>query len=110
MKKITLLFILLSFSFGFSQNLLLGFEPGESGGIDGAPFGGMAAPIVEAGTGSNTTQVLKIVANSGSQIWQGINLDLTTDVDLTSTQTMEIDVKSATAITFLVKVNDGNWR
>jgi hypothetical protein len=107
MKKITLLFILLSFSFGFSQNLLLGFEPGESGGIDGAPFGGMAAPIVEAGTGSNTTQVLKIVANSGNQIWQGINLNLTTDVDLTSTQTMAIDVKSATAITFLVKVNDG---
>jgi len=89
MKKITLLFILLSFSFGFSQNLLLGFEPGESGGIDGAPFGGMAAPIVEAGTGSNTTQVLKIVANSGNQIWQGINLNLTTDVDLTSTQTRQ---------------------
>ena len=80
MKKITLLLALLVSSIGFSQDLLLGFEAGESGGIDGSPFGGMAAPMVVAGTGSNTSQVLEIVANSGGEIWQGTNLNLTTDV------------------------------
>ena len=34
MKKITLLFFLLTFSLGFSQDLLLGFESGESGGVN----------------------------------------------------------------------------
>ncbi|MEL0455314.1 T9SS type A sorting domain-containing protein [Flavobacteriaceae bacterium SZ-1-7] len=107
MKKVTLLLSFLIASFGFSQDLLLGFEAGESGGMDGGPFGNMAGPTVVAGTGSNTSQVLEIVANSSGEIWQGINLNLSTDVDLTSTQTMTMDVKSATAITILVKVNDG---
>lgn len=107
MKKITLLFALLISSVGFSQDLLLGFEASESGGVNGAPFGGMAAPAVEDGTGSNTSKVLKIVANSGAEVWQGVNFNLSDNVDLTSTQTMTIDVKSSTAITFLVKVNGG---
>lgn len=96
-------------SFGFSQDLLLGFEAAESGGLDGGPFGNGNALAVNLvpGTGTNTTQVAEFIANSGGEIWQGININLTTDVDLTSTQTMTIDVKSATAITFLAKVNDG---
>ena len=105
MKKITLLFALLICSIGFSQDLLLGFESGESGGLTGA-FGG-GAYTIEAGTGSNTSQVAKIVPNSTGEVWQGTNLALTSNVDLTSTQTMTIDVKSSTAITFLVKVNGG---
>jgi hypothetical protein len=109
MKKITLLIILMISSLGFSQDLLLGFETGESGGVNGAPFGGMPVPILEAGTGTNTSQVLKIVGNSAAsgEVWQGINLNLTSLVRLTTTKTMTIDVRSATPITFLVKVNGG---
>ncbi|WP_242158050.1 T9SS type A sorting domain-containing protein [Aestuariivivens sediminis] len=107
MKKITLLLFVLIASVGFSQDLVLGFEAGESGGVNGATFGGMPAPTVMAGTGSNTSQVLEIVGNTAGEPWQGVNLNLTTNVNLSSTQTMTIDVKSATAITFLVKVNGG---
>lgn len=107
MKKITLLFALLISSIGFSQDLLLGFETGESGGILGGPFGNMGAPTIVAGTGANTSQVLQIVGNINGEVWQGINLTLTETVDLTNTQTMTVDVMSATPITFLVKVNGG---
>lgn len=105
MKKITLLFALLITSIGFSQDLLLGFENGESGGLTGS-FGG-GAYTVEAGTGSNTSQVVKIVADSAGETWQGTNIGLTSNVDLSSTQTMTIDVKSSTPISFLAKVNGG---
>jgi hypothetical protein len=108
MKKITLILILLTFSLGYSQDLLLGFEAGESGGINGGPFGDGPAPVVEAGTGSNTSQVLKIVGNPAGQPWQGINLTLTSNVNLIATQQMTMDVLSATPITFLVKVNGGS--
>jgi hypothetical protein len=107
MKKITLLLLVL-FSFsGYSQDLLLGFETGESGGIVGDPFGGAPAPIIEAGSGTNTTQVLKMVGNPAGEPWQGININLTSLVNLTTTQTMTMDVFSASAITFLVKVTGG---
>lgn len=107
MKKITLLFALLISSIGFSQDLLLGFETGESGGVNGGPFGNMGAPTLVTGTGTNTTQVLQIVGNINGEVWQGINLNLTENVDLTNTQTMTVDVMSATPISFLVKVNGG---
>jgi hypothetical protein len=107
MKKITLFIFLLTFSLGYSQDLLLGFEAAESGGINGGPFGDGPAPTVEAGTGTNTSQVLKIVGNPGGQPWQGINLTLTSLVNLTATQTMTMDVFSAEPVTFLVKVTGG---
>ncbi len=88
-------------------DLLLGFETAETGGIDGGPFGNMAAPVLEAGTGSNTSRVLKFVGNTAGDVWQGINLNLTSNVNLTTTQTMTIDVKSATPIYFLSKVTRG---
>ena len=108
MKKITLLIFLLTFSLGYSQDLLLGFQPGESGGFpNGGQFGDAPVPVVETGTGTNTTQVLKIVGNTAGQPWQGINLNLTSPVNLTTTKTMTMDVFSDTAITFLVKVTGG---
>jgi len=87
--------------------LVLGFEPAESGSV-GAEFGGMAPPVVEDGTGSNTTKVLKIVGNPATDVWQGVNLTLTTPVDLSTSQTMTMDVLSADPITFLVKVTGGS--
>jgi hypothetical protein len=88
-------------------DLLLGFETAESGGVDGGPFGNGPAPVLEAGTGSNTTQVLKIVGNPAGEPWQGINLNLTSPTNLTASQTMTIDVFSADPITFLVKATGG---
>ena len=107
MKKITLLFAFLISIAGFSQDLLLGFETSESGGVNGGPFGGMAAPTLVTGMGSNTSQFLEIIGNSGAEVWQGINFNLSDNVDLSTTQIMSIDVKSSTAISFLVKVNGG---
>lgn len=113
LKHIGLLCVLLVASAGYSQSLLLGFEASESGGVVGDPFGGAPAPVVEAGTGTNTSQVLKIVgtpmgANPDIQPWQGINLNLTSPVNLTTTKTMTMDVFSASAVTFLVKVTGGS--
>ena len=88
------------------MDLLLGFEPGETGSV-GATFGGLATPVVETGSGSNSSQVLKIVGNPTGEPWQGVNLTLTSPVDLTTTQTMTMDVFSDTPITFLVKVTGG---
>jgi hypothetical protein len=106
MKKITLLLFLFSFALGYSQDQLLGFEPGETGSV-GAAFGDLPAPLVETGTGTNTTQVLKLVGNTAGQPWQGVNLTLTSLVNLTTTKTMTMDVFSDTPITFLVKVTGG---
>lgn len=88
-------------------DLLLGFETSESGGVNGGPFGNGVAPVVQAGTGSNTSQVLRIEGNPAGEVWQGINLNLTESADLTSSQTMSIDVLSSTPIYFLVKVLEG---
>jgi len=88
-------------------DLLLGFETTETGGINGGPFGNGPAPVVETGTGSNTSQVMKIVGNPAGEPWQGINLNLSSLVNLTTTKTMTMDVFSADPITFLVKVTGG---
>lgn len=63
----------MSFSCVYAQDLLLGFETTESGGVDGGPFGNGPAPTVEAGPGTNTTQVLKITGNPAGEPWQTIN-------------------------------------
>lgn len=105
MKKITLLFSLLITSLSFSQDVLQNFE--AAGAVNGGPFGTGVAPTVLAGTGSNTSQVLEMVGDTGGEVWQGINLNLAKDVQLTTSKTMTIDVKSDTPITFLVKVNGG---
>ena len=96
----------MTISLGYSQTLRLGFESGETGNAFG-PFGGFAIQPVQAGTGSNTSLVLPIIANPAGQIWQGCNFVLTTPVQLTTTKTMTIDVLSSTPVTFLMKVNEG---
>jgi hypothetical protein len=88
------------------MDLLLGFETTETGGIDGGPFGG-ANTVVENGISTNTSKTLKVVGNLGGENWQGVTLNLTSSVNLTTTKTMTMDVYSATPINFLVKVQDG---
>jgi hypothetical protein len=107
MKKILLLFFLMTISLGYSQASLLGFETTETGGVNGGPFGGMPAPVLETGTGTNTSRVLRITAEPTQQVWQGINLNLTNPVNLTVNKTLTMDVLSSTPITFLVKVTTG---
>ena len=114
----------MTFSLGYSQASLLGFETTETGGVNGSPFGGMPAPTLVTGTGTNTSRVLRIDTNTGGDPWQGINLNLTNSVNLTTNKTLTMDVLSSTPITFLVKVTtggaiaaapvthngDGNWQ
>jgi hypothetical protein len=106
MKKLLMLLFLMTISLGQSQTLRLGFESGESGNANNS-FGGFSISPVEAGTGTNTSLVLPIVANAGGQIWQGTNFVLTTPVELIASKTMTIDVLSSTPVTFLMKVNGG---
>ena len=96
----------MTISLGQSQTLRLGFESGESG-YALSPFGDFSIQPVEAGTGSNTSLVLPIIANPAGQPWQGTNFVLTTPVELIATKTMTIDVLSSVPVTFLMKVNAG---
>ena len=106
MKKFLLLLFLMTISLGYSQTLRLGFESGESGNAF-APFGDFSIQPVQAGSGSNSSSVLPIIANPAGQIWQGCNFVLTTPVELIASKTMTIDVLSSTPVTFLMKVNGG---
>jgi len=107
MKKLSLLIFLLTFSLGYSQGLSLGFETGETGGYT-SNFGSIAVPVVETGTGTNTTKVLKIVTNTATDVWQGANFNLTNSVNLTTNKTLTIDVLASGPMFFLVKVSGGN--
>jgi hypothetical protein len=107
MKKITLLFALLITSIGFSQTYDL-LESFNSTGYEDA-FGDASAEYAADPTDA-TTQVVKITSTDGSgQIWQGINVVLTSNYTLTSdTQlSMQLDVYSNTAITIAPKAQGG---
>lgn len=93
-------------SFGYSQDLLLGFETGESGGV-AAAFGGAPATTLAVGTGTNTSRVCTITGAPGQQVWQGHNFTLTNPVNLATVKTMTMEVFSTSAITILVKVTGG---
>jgi hypothetical protein len=104
MKKITLLFALLISSIGVSQEVLQNFE---SGGL-GDPFGGAAASVVaDPETGGTRGSVAMLTASSSQEVWQGINIELTKNVDLTTSKTMSLDVYSDAAITIAPQVKSG---
>ena len=107
MKKFLLLIFLLTISIGQSQVLLQGFESTYETCVNGGPFGDMPGPAIVTGTGSNTSQVLRIDGNTTGQPWQGINLFLSPSVNLTTNKTLTMDVLSSTPITFLVKATTG---
>ncbi|MDP5105696.1 MAG: T9SS type A sorting domain-containing protein, partial [Polaribacter sp.] len=107
MKKITLLFALLISSIGFSQTYDL-LESFNGTGLEGT-FGGTTAAY-DADPTSASTQVVKITSTSGTgEVWQGINVVLTSNYTLTSaTQlSMQMDVYSTTAITIAPKAQGG---
>lgn len=101
MKKITFLMMLLMVTYGFSQDVLQDFE---DGGL-GATFGGSSAAIVaDPETGGTRGQVAMLTSNPGGEVWQGINISLLQNVELTTDKTMTLDVYSTTAISIAPKV------
>ena len=81
-------------------------ESFDGTGLEDA-FGGAAAAY-DADPAGGSDQVIKIT-NSGNEVWQGINVVLTSNYTLTSaTQlTMQLDVYSTTAITIAPKAQGG---
>jgi hypothetical protein len=107
MKKITLLMALLITSIGFSQTYDL-LESFNGTGFEGS-FGDASAAYADDPFDAST-QAVRITSTNGSgQIWQGINVVLTTNYTLTSaTQlSMQLDVYSTTAITIAPKAQGG---
>jgi len=83
MKKITLLFALLTFSLGYSQiSLPMDFEGGSPVTADFNAFDGAGAEVLPnvapQTTGNPSATVLKLIRNGG-QAWAGaaVNLDAT---------------------------------
>lgn len=104
MKKITFLLILFLASFGFSQEVLQDFESGGLGG----PFGGAAGMLTaDPETGGTRGQSAMLTATSTGNVWQGINIELKKNVQLTSNKTMSMDVYSTSPITIAPKVVSG---
>jgi len=108
MKKITLLILLLTASFGYAQvtDLLQDFE---AGGI-GAPFGNLtsATAVADPASGGTNGTVAELITNTAGEVWQGVNIDIASNVELTTQRTMTIDVYSTSAISILVKVTASN--
>lgn len=105
MKKITLLLSLLLTSIGFSQQeVLQDFENGGLGGVFGRSAGSIVA---DPETGGTRGDVAMLTAASTGEIWQGINISLLKNVQLTTDKTMKIDVYSTSVITIAPKVVGG---
>jgi len=105
MKKITLLLALMITSIGFSQEILQDFE---NGGL-GDPFGDSSASIeADPETGGTRGNVAMLTSNPNGTVWQGVNISLLKNVDLTSNITMTMDVYSNVAISIAPKVVNGS--
>ncbi|MFB1039130.1 MAG: T9SS type A sorting domain-containing protein [Polaribacter sp.] len=108
MKKITLLVFLLMTSLGYyaQQSVVQDFETGTDGLGEG--FGGAAAEIVaDPETGGTRGQVAKLTAVSTGEVWQGININIDSNIELLSDKTMKLDVYSETAISIAPRVQGG---
>ena len=104
MKKITLLMCLLLTTVGFSQETIQDFE--AAGSVFG-PFGGATAELVpDPETGGTRGQVAKLTS-TGSVVWQGTNVALLKNLDLTTDKTITIDAYSTTPLTFAPKAQGG---
>lgn len=105
MKKITYLFLLLTVSIGYSQQVVLeDFEgtPTFSG------FEGLGGASIEADPASGPNgQVLELISSSAGQPWQGAELIIQSSlIDLSTDKTVKVDVYSNAAFTMFAKVED----
>ena len=99
MKKITLLLILLTVSLGYSQQTNLEDFEGTVSGLAG--FEGLGSASVVSGA-------LELVSSSAGQPWQGAELLMQNNkIDLSSDNTINLDIFSNTAFDMFVKVENG---
>ena len=110
MRKITLLLILLTVSFGFSQSI----ENFEGAGAMVPTFApdngectviGMEISTTQASTGG--TKSLEIIAQAAGNPWQGAQVILQSDLNLTTNLLVDVDVYSTVPAGILAKVTDG---
>jgi hypothetical protein len=101
MKKITLLlFALLISSIGFSQEVIQNFE---SAGALGESFGGASGAVVDdPQTGGTRGKVAMLSAVAGGEVFQGVNINLLKNVEVTATQNMTIDIYSTVGTQFTI--------
>jgi len=76
----------------------------EVGGLD-STFGGAQAVLAANPSGSG--QVLMLTQNNAGNVWQGVNINLLQNVQLTTDKTMTMEVYSTTPITIAPKVIAG---
>jgi hypothetical protein len=109
MKKITLLFFLLTISLGYSQQVLIqNFETPSSYAFEGFEGLGNASIVSDPASGGTRLNSLQLVSASTGQTYQGavVNL-LTSKIKLTTDKTIKIDVYATKAFTLLAKVEGG---
>jgi hypothetical protein len=119
MKKITLLFVLLAVSLGYSQTVYEDFETTLSGTAivhDGAAGSStqVANPDAALGSGNESANVLEIITGNLANPWQNGQLfaegnwsaDLT-DGNPTGNKIITVDVWSDTPTAILAKIVDG---
>jgi hypothetical protein len=107
MKKITFLFLLLSVTFGYSQVVLEDFEALPADQFSGFEGLGGANIVADPAAGGTNGQVGEIISSSAGQGWQGAELLLQTNfMDLSTNNTVEVEIYSTTAVNILAKVED----
>jgi hypothetical protein len=105
MKKITLLLALLLVSVGFAQQTVIqDFE--VAGGL-GGPFGGASASVVADPETDGTRGQVAMLSATGSEVWQGINININQSYELVADKTMQMDVYSLVALEFAPKAQGG---
>jgi hypothetical protein len=109
MKKITLLLLLLTFSFGYSQQVVVqDFEVASSYTIEGFEGLGSASIVADPAAGGTKANGLQLVSSSTGNPWQGATVTLlTSKLKLTTDKTVKIDVYATQAFTLLGKVEGG---
>lgn len=103
MKKMSFLITMVLGTFLFSQEVLQDFE---TGGLAGS-FGGSSASIVADPQVGGTRGMVAMLSTNPGEVFQGINLVLKKDVELTTNKTMQIDVYSLSPFAIAPKVLGG---
>ena len=107
MKKITLIFLLFIFGYTNSQVVVENFDGATTPTVNGFEGLGSASVTADTSPGMALGNVLEIVSSSSGQGWQGAELIFQTNfIDLTITNTVEVDVYSTTSFTLFAKVED----
>ena len=110
MRKITLVLSLMIFAFGFTQSTLEDFD-GNYAQYDGVPNWGTANGLggvsVTADPLDASNQVAEIISSAAGQSWQQADLLLQTNrADLSSDNTISVDVYATQDFTMMLKVED----